>query len=107
MIFYNVRNAISKTTRQILDELTQLEKYITIVLPTGRVIVSRVSMRSENGKFVTLSNLNKDLEQLEAYFFDNANIREVHLGKKDLHLNKNGKDRLKKPKNYLILKKII
>lgn len=32
--------------------------------------------------------------QLEVYFVDNANIKEVHLGQKDLHLNKKGKSRL-------------
>ena len=32
--------------------------------------------------------------QLEVDFIDNVNIKEVHLGKKGLHLNKKGKNRL-------------
>ena len=34
------------------------------------------------------------LGQLKVYFVDNAKIKEVHLGQKDLHLNKKSKSRL-------------
>ena len=59
------------------------------------MIVSRPTIRTDNGKAaLTLSNFNKLLGQLEVDFIDNVNIKEVHLGKKDLHLNKKGKNRL-------------
>ena len=46
-------------------------------------------MQTENGKStMILSNLNKHLEQLKVDFIDNAKI------KKDLHLNKSGKNKL-------------
>ena len=53
------------------------------------MIVSRRTIRTDNGKAaLTLSNFNKHLEQLEVDFIDNVNIKELHLGKKGLHLNK-------------------
>ena len=88
-------DAVSKTSRQILDQLLQLKQYITNMLPTCRVIMSRPTMRTDNGKAaLTLSSLNKNLGQLEVDFIDNVNIKEVHLGEKEQHLNKKGKNRL-------------
>ena len=59
------------------------------------MIVSRPTIRTDNGKAaLTLSNFNKLLGQLEVDFIDNVNIKEVHLGKKGVHLNKKGKKRL-------------
>ena len=88
-------DAVSKTSMQILDELLQLKQYMINTLPTCRVIVSRPMIWTDNGKAaLTLSNFNKLLGQLEVDFIDNVNIKEVHLGKKGLHLNKKGKNRL-------------
>ena len=88
-------DAVSKTFRQILDKLLQLKQYIINTLPTCRVIVSRPTIRTDNGKAaLTLSNFNKLLRQLQLDFTDNATIKEVHLGNKDLHLNKYGSNRL-------------
>ena len=59
------------------------------------MIVSRPTIRTNNGKVaLTLSNFNKLLGQLEVGFIDNVNIKEVHLGKRGLHVNKKGKNRL-------------
>ena len=52
-------------------------------------------LRTDNGKTnLTLSTLNKHLGQFKVDFSDNLNTEEVHLGKKDLNLNKEGKNRL-------------
>ena len=46
------------------------------MLPTCRVIVSRLTIRTDNGRVaLTLSNFNKHLGQLEADFIDNVNIK--------------------------------
>ena len=88
-------DAVSKTSRQIFDELLQLKQSILNTLPACRAIVYRPTIRSNNGKAaLTLSNFNKLLGQLEVDFIDNLNIKEVHLGKKVRHLNKKGKNRL-------------
>ena len=95
ILHIGTNDAVSKTSRQILDELLQLKQYIINTLPTCRVIVSRPTIRTDNGKAaLTLSNFNKLLGQLEVDFIDNVNIKEVHLGKKGLHLHKKGKNRL-------------
>ena len=73
----------------------QLKQYIINTLPTCGVIVSRPTIRTDNGKAaLTLSNFNKLLRQLEIDFIDNVNIKEVHLGKKGLHLNEKRENRL-------------
>lgn len=57
--------------------------------------MSRPMMRTDNGKTnLTLSTLIKYLGQFKVDFSDNLNIEEVHLGKKGLNLNKEGKNRL-------------
>ena len=95
ILHIGTNDAVSKTSRQIYDELLQLKQYIINTLPTCRVIVSRPTIRTDNGKAaLTLSNFNKLLGQLEVDFIDNVNIKEVHLGKKVRHLNKKGKNRL-------------
>ena len=51
------------------------------------------TIRTDNGKAaLPLSNFNKLLGQFEVDFIDNVNIKGVHLCKKGLHLNKNGKN---------------
>ena len=95
MLHIGTNDAVSKMSRQILDELLQLKQYILNALPTCRVIVSRPTIRTHKNKAVlNLSNFNKLLRQLEVEFSDNVNIKEVHLGKKGLHLNRKGKNRL-------------
>ena len=53
--------AVSKTSRQILDELIQLKQYIANI---SRLIVFRPTVRIDNGKAaIILSNFNKHLGQ--------------------------------------------
>ena len=81
ILHIGTNDAVSKTSKQILDELLQLKQYIISILPTCRVIVSRPTVPTDNGKAaLTLSNFNKLLRQLEIAFIDNENIKEVHLG---------------------------
>ena len=95
ILHIGTNDAVSKTSRQILEVLFQLKQYIINTLPTCRVIVSRPTIRTDNGKAaLTLCNFNKLLGQLEVDFIDNVNIKEAHLAKKGLHLNKKGKNRL-------------
>ena len=89
ILHIGTNDVVSKTSRQILNELLQLKQYIINALPTCRAIFSRPTIWNDNSKAaLTLSNFNKLLGQLEEDFIDNVNIKEVNLGKKDLHLNK-------------------
>ena len=88
-----MNDAVSKTSKQILGELRQLRQDVTNILPTCRVIMSRPTIRTDSGKASqTLSNFDKHLGQLEVGFTDNANIKEIQIGKKGLHLNKKSKN---------------
>ena len=95
ILHIGTNDVVSKTSRQILDELLQLKQHIINTLPTCWVIVSRIMIETDNGKAtLTLSNFNKTFAQLEVDFINHLNIKEVHLGRKGLHLNKKGKNRL-------------
>ena len=95
ILHIGVNDAVSKMSRQILDNLLELKQCIINTLPTYRVIVSRSTIWTDNEKAaLTLSNFNKLLRQLEVDFTDNGSVKEVHLGKKGLYLNKKGKNRL-------------
>ena len=93
ILHIGTNDAVSKTSRRILDDLLQLKQNIINTLPTCRVIVSRPTIRNDGKAALTLSNFNKLLGQLEVDFIDNVNIKEVLLGKKGLHLNKKDKNR--------------
>ena len=60
-------------------------------LPNCIVTLSGPVMRSDNPKEnLTIQHLNRYLKGLDMNVFDNANIRDIHLGRKDLHLNERG-----------------
>ena len=52
-------------------------------------------MLVDNGKAaLTLKHLNEHLSQLKVDSIDNSNIKSMHIGRKGLHLNNKGKDKL-------------
>ena len=63
ILHIGTNDAVSKTSRQILDELLQLKQYIINTLPTCRVIVSRPTIRTDGKAPLILSNFNKLLGQ--------------------------------------------
>ena len=72
-----------------------LKSNILKQLPNCRVIVSKSTVRIDQGKAnLTLRNINKHLETLNLECMENSNIRAQHLGRKGLHLNSEGKGRL-------------
>ena len=81
ILHIGTNDSTSKTSREILDGLLQLKQLITTTLPNSKVILSRPTLRIDNGKAaLTLANLNNHLEQLEIDFIDNTNITGLHLG---------------------------
>ena len=64
IILHNGTNdAVSKTSRRILDDLLQLKQNIINTLPTCRVIVFRPTIRTDGKAPLILSNFNKLLGQ--------------------------------------------
>ena len=50
ILHIGTNDAVSKTSRQILDELLQLKQYVINTLPTYRLIVSRPTIRTDSDK---------------------------------------------------------
>ena len=95
IIHVGTNDAVSKTSRQILDDLLQLKNEILKTLPNCNIIISKPAMRVDNGKAaLTLKHLNEHLSQLKVDSIDNSNIKSMHNGRKGLHLNNKGKDKL-------------
>ena len=95
IINVGTNDAVFKTSRQILDDLLQLKNEILKTLPNCNVIISKPTMRVDNGKAaLTLKHLNEHLSQLKVDSIDNSNIKSMHIGRKGLHLNNKGKDKL-------------
>ena len=81
-------DATTNNSRKIVDTIFQLKSAISKSLPDCRVIVSKPTCRSDNGKAaLTIRNLNIHLSHLEMECIKNGNINDKHLGKKGLHSN--------------------
>ena len=72
-----------------------LKSNISKQLPICRIVLSKPIIRHDNGKAnLTIRNVNKHLPALQSEFIENDDISSQHLGRKGLHLNPKGKDRL-------------
>ena len=79
------------TSRKILDNLLTLKSFITDNLPNCKVVISRPTLCTEDGKAaLTVSQLANYLLQLDKDIIDNRNINARNLGNKGLHLNPRG-----------------
>ena len=88
-------NSVSRTSREILDDLLQLKSAITKTLPNCQVLFSQPTLRMDNGKAaLTLHRLNEHFSELNLDVVNNSNIKVNHIGQKSLHLNPKGKGRL-------------
>ena len=85
------------TSRKILDNLLTLKSFITDNLPNCKVIISTLTLPSDDGKAaLTLCPLTNHLLQLDINIIDDRNINARNLGNKGLHLNPTGTSRLAK-----------
>ena len=89
------RMTVSRTSREILDDLLQLKSAITKTLPNCHVIFSQPALRVDNGKTaLTLHHLNEHFAELNLDVVNNRNIKVTYIGQKGLRLNSMGKGRL-------------
>ena len=85
---------VSRTLREILDDLLQLKSAITKTLLNCQVIFSQSTLRVDNVKAaLTLHRLNEHFSELNFDVVNNSNIKVKHAGQKCLHLNPKGKGR--------------
>ena len=95
ILHVGTHDATTSTSRKIMNDLLMLKSNILKQLPNCKVIVSKPTIPIDHGKAnLTLRNVNKHLETLNLECIENGNISAQHLGRKRLHLNSKGKDRL-------------
>ena len=93
-------DAVSSTSREILDKLLSLKSMIINKLPNCKVYISTPTFRSDIGKAtLTVKQLTNHLTNLEIDLVDNRNITDRGIGRKGLHLNSMGTKQL--AKNFL------
>ena len=94
------------TSREILNQLLNLKKFVTELVPACMVTISTQTVRSGDGKAgLTVSQLTNHLRHLKTGIVDNTNITSRHNGIKGLHLNFSGTTQL--VKHYAnVIKKI-
>ena len=95
ILHVGTNDSVKKSSDYICDELIKLKHYIENFLPNVMVILSKPIIRVDNSKAnLTIRYVNKRLDDLNILMIDNSNIREDNLGKKGLHLNRQGTTRL-------------
>ena len=88
-------DSVSSTSREILDDLLQLNSAITKTLPNCQVTFLQPTLRVDNGKAaLTLHCLNEHFSELKLDVVKNSNIKVKFIGQKGLRLNPKGKGRL-------------
>ena len=96
VIFLHVgtNDSVSRTSREIPNDLLQLKSAITKTLPNCHVIFSQPTLRVDNGKAaLTLHRLYEHFSELNLDAVNNCNIKVKHIGQKGLYLNPKGKGR--------------
>ena len=89
----------NKSSQSLLEELLRLKSFLQSKFMCD-VILSCPTYRFDDQKAnVTLRNLRNNLLSLEIPVISNANITDIHIWKKGLHLNERGSGRL--AMNYL------
>ena len=95
ILHVGTNDSVSRTSREILDDLLQLNSSITKTLPNCQVIFAQPTLRVDNGKAaLTVHRLNEHFSELNLDAVNNSNIKVKHIGQKGLHLNPKGKGRL-------------
>ena len=91
IIHAGTNNAMSDTSRHICNELLFIKFLITDKLPDCKVTISCPIIRVDKPKAnLTLVHLNRHLGELKIDTIVHKNIRDIHLGRKGLHLNDRG-----------------
>ena len=95
ILHVGTNESVSRISREVLDDLLQLNSAITKTLSNCQVIFLQPTLRVDNGKAaVTLHRLNEHFSELNLDVVNNSNIKVKHIGQKGLHLNPKGKGRL-------------
>ena len=91
LLHIGTNNCVNSTSDEVLNKLKHLKEDIEKRLPSCTVYISLPTIRTDNTQANTIiRNLNVKLNQLNYLLMENSNIREIHFGKRGLHLNDHG-----------------
>lgn len=97
ILHVGTNDAPHMVSNEIVDGLLTLKHKVEEILPTSQVVISSLITRIDNGKAnLTIRKVNSHLKQLKIQLLDNSNITHADLGKRGLHLSKDGKRKLEK-----------
>ena len=89
IIHLGTNDAVTRTSQSILDDLFKLKQYIEA--KGIEVIISCPITRTDNAKArFSIIQFKEKIKHLKIRYLLNDNIKERHLGKKGLHLSKQG-----------------
>ena len=95
ILHIGTNDAVSNTSRKILDKILKLKTYIQKELPKCQITISTPIKRHDHGKAsLTISHLCKKFKDLSISIVDNSNIGAFYLNSGGLHLNDKGLGRL-------------
>ena len=89
LLHVSTNDCMSKTSDEVLLDLTKIKQHIETLLPSCTLIISQPIVRADNNKAAQIvKNLNTKIKRsISGMKLDNSNIKVKHLGTKGLHLN--------------------
>ena len=84
-------NCANDTAEEIINKLRELKQYVNEILPKTVVVLCEIPIRRDNSKAEdTRKKVNAMLPTISQHVVPNDIIKETHLSKKGLHMNKKG-----------------
>ena len=91
ILHVGTNNTVEDTPEDIYNDLISLKTKIEDKIPNCQVLVSCLIRRSDNVKAnKTAGKVNNFIKLAKLKFIENGNITDKHLGRRGLHLNRNG-----------------
>ena len=91
ILHVGTNHAVDHQSSYIISKIFKLKEFIQLKIPSCKVIISALIKRHDNKRASSVvGDVIQQLEQLNTETIINGNIEKNMLGKKGLHLNRNG-----------------
>ena len=91
ILHVGTNNTVVDTPEDIYNDLISLKTKIEDKIPNCQVLISCLIRRSDNVKASkTAEKVNNFIKLVKLKFIENGNITDKHLGRRGLHLSRNG-----------------
>ena len=97
ILHVGTKDVVDRQSNDIISKIFKLKEFIQLKVPSCKVIISTPIKRNDNKKVSSVvDDVIQQLQQLNTEMIINVNIEKNMLGKKSLHLNRNGLKQLAK-----------